>query len=309
MNGIINIYKPKGPTSYKTVSTVRSLLGVKKAGHIGTLDPDASGILPVCFGKATKIVELISNFEKEYVGIMRLGIKTDTQDASGKVLSKNSDTNVSQERLKSILQQFTGEIYQSPPMYSAAKYKGERLYTLARRGLNVKVAPKKICVYSLDLIDKKDDLVTLRIRCSKGTYIRTLFNDIGERMGCGAHMKELERTRVGIFEISNSITISRLQELQKCNKLNDTIIPMDDVLGFMPAVFIKRGEERIVLNGMPLWKKGIHHISKDFLPEDRILIKNCEGRLLALGKSLISKQEMSRLNDEDHVFRPKKILI
>jgi len=309
MNGIINFNKPKGPTSYSIVSHIGRILNVKKIGHIGTLDPEASGLLPICIGKATKIVELISDFEKIYIGVMKLGTKTDTQDASGKILSESPDTKVSKEKLMSVLKKFKGEIYQTPPMYSAARYKGKRLYQLARKGLNVQVNPKKVKIYALNLIDEKDELVTLKIRCSKGTYIRTLFNDIGESLGCGAHMVELQRTSVGIFDISNAITISRLHELKECNKLKDVVIPIDDVLNFMPIIFIKEGEEKTLLNGMPLWKKSINDISKDFLSDDNVLIKNFKGKLLALGKTLIARKDLLGLDDKDVVLRPKKILI
>ena len=309
MNGIINLNKPKGPTSCRVVNDLKHILNVKKIGHIGTLDPEVTGLLPLCVGKATKIVELISNFEKIYVGVMKLGIKTDTQDASGKVLSVCSDTNVSDEELRNVLDDFKGEIDQTPPMFSAAKYKGQRLYKLARMGLHVDVAPKKVHIYSLEMLDRKDELIRLKIKCSKGTYIRTLFNDIGDKLGCGAHMVELERTKIGGFDISDSITLSKIKELKESNRLGDAVIPIDDVLNFMPVIYMEEGEEKAVLNGNTIWKDSIKDISKDFMPEDIVLIKNYKGELLALGKAVVSKKEISSLNDGDPVFRPKKILV
>lgn len=309
MNGIINLNKPKGPTSCRVVNDLKHMLNVKKIGHIGTLDPEVTGLLPLCVGKATKIVELLSNFEKIYVGVMKLGIKTDTQDASGKVLSKCFNTNVSDEELKNVLDDFEGEIDQKPPMFSAAKYKGQRLYQLARRGLRIDVAPKKVHIYSLELLERKDELIRLKIKCSKGTYIRTLFNDIGDRLGCGAHMVELERTGAGGFDIADSVTLSRIKELKEANRLGDAIIPIDNVLEFMPVIYVEEGEEKAVLNGKTIWKDSIKNISKDFMPEDTVLIKNHNGELLALGKAVVSKKEISGLDGGDSILKPKKILV
>jgi len=308
MNGIINLNKPKGPTSCQIVNDIKHLLKIKKIGHIGTLDPEVTGLLPLCIGKATKIVEFISNFEKIYTGMMRLGITTDTQDATGRVLSVKT-AGVSDEELRDVLKEFTGEIAQVPPMYSAAKYKGKRLYELARKGITVDVSPKRVMIHSLDLVGRNSDLVQLKVRCSRGTYIRTLFHDIGERLGCGAHMVELKRIKIGSFDISDSLTVSEIEELKRADKLEEAFISIDQVLEFLSCVHVALEHEKKVLNGMPVQKQDIKHISKDFLSGNKILIKNQRGDLLAIGEALVSSVDLPEIGDNDPVFRPKKILV
>ncbi|GAG70907.1 unnamed protein product [marine sediment metagenome] len=205
MNGILNVFKPKGISSYQTVKEVRNILNISKAGHTGTLDPSASGVLLVCIGQATKIAEFLVGMKKHYQGEMILGISTDSQDSEGKIIQKREvGTDIDEKRIKDIFQKYEGTISQMPPMFSAAHYKGERLYRLARKGVEVKRNPKKVRIYQLNLINfnqKVNPIVKFEVICSKGTYIRTLCNDIGDELGCGAYLSNLVRKRVGNFTL------------------------------------------------------------------------------------------------------------
>lgn len=208
MNGILNILKPKGISSHKAVSEVRNILNIPKAGHAGTLDPSASGVLLVCIGQATKIVEFLVGMKKHYLGEMILGISTDTQDSEGKIVQKREvKTDIDEKRIKDIFQKYEGTINQIPPMFSAAHYQGKRLYHLARKGIEVKRNPKKVKIYQFNLINfnqKLNPIVKFEVICSKGTYIRTLCDDIGNELGCGAHLSNLVRKKVGKFCIEEA---------------------------------------------------------------------------------------------------------
>ena len=192
MNGILNIFKPKGISSYQTVKEARNILGISKAGHAGTLDPSASGVLLVCVGQATKIAEFLVGMKKHYQGEMTLGISTDSQDSEGKIVQRREvKADIDEKRIKDIFHKYEGTISQIPPMFSANHYKGERLYRLARKGIEVKRNPKKIKIYQLNLINYNQNInpiIKFEVICSKGTYVRTLCNDIGDELGCGAHL-------------------------------------------------------------------------------------------------------------------------
>lgn len=207
---ILNVNKPEEWTSFDVVKKIRTAIGVKKVGHAGTLDPFASGVLLVCTGGATKRVEELMNFEKEYVSEIVLGKTTDTYDRTGVVLSETDSTAVEFAQIHEATKNFEGEIYQTPPMYSAIKVNGQRLYELARRGKVVERAPRKINISQLEVLQFENPRVRLRIVCSKGTYIRSLAQDMGERLGCGAYLHSLVRTRIGPHRIEDAWTIDGL---------------------------------------------------------------------------------------------------
>ncbi|MBR4723262.1 MAG: tRNA pseudouridine(55) synthase TruB, partial [Clostridia bacterium] len=216
MNGIIVIDKPIGKTSHDMVSFVRRLTGIKKVGHTGTLDPDATGVLPICIGRATKAADMLTVSDKAYRTQLVLGKTTDTQDASGKVL-KERQVMVTQADIEETVSQFIGEISQIPPMFSAIKKGGKKLYELARQGISVEREPRKVTIYDIVIeeINLDNKTVTLDISCSKGTYIRTLCEDIGEKLGCGAYMNSLVRTKSAGFTLSDSYTQEELAEMKE----------------------------------------------------------------------------------------------
>lgn len=222
MDGILNINKPKGITSHDVVEQVRKIFRFKKIGHAGTLDPDATGVLVLCLGKATKSVRFLINDDKEYEAIMVLGISTDSQDASGRVLKRADNLKVSETDIYEVMEKFRGEIEQIPPMFSAVHYRGKRLYQLARQGKVVKRIPRPVKIFSLKVIKIELPRIKFNVVCSKGTYIRTLCADIGEALGCGAHQEELIRIRSGTFHIRDSLT---LEELRKSAHPESFLLP------------------------------------------------------------------------------------
>lgn len=212
MDGVLNIDKPRGITSHDVVQRVRRILRIKKVGHTGTLDPEATGVLPVLVGKATKISRFLINSDKEYIATMMLGIKTDTGDSKGRVISEASGPFPSEKEIRSVFEGFTGRIPQVPPMYSAIKVNGMPLYSLARKGIEVERKAREITVYSLDVRNIESTLITFRVHCSKGTYIRTLVSDIGDALGVGGHLVSLRRIVAGKFRIEDSVSLKELEE-------------------------------------------------------------------------------------------------
>lgn len=207
---ILNINKPVGWTSFDVVKKIRGQLNIKKVGHAGTLDPFATGVLLICTGRATKKVEDLMNLKKEYIARIEFGKTTDSYDLTGTIVSERSADNLELENINQVIKQFHGEIYQTPPMYSAVKVNGERLYKLARRGEVVERKPRKIRIYQTDVIDFRNPFLKLRIVCSRGTYIRALANDMGEILGCGGYLTSLTRTRVGDYKLEDSFEIKDL---------------------------------------------------------------------------------------------------
>lgn len=251
MDGIINVYKEKGFTSHDVVAKLRGILHIKKIGHTGTLDPDAVGVLPVCIGKGTKLCDMITDTDKTYEAVMLLGISTDTQDISGNVLSKK-EVDVDEKTLIETVDSFVGEYKQIPPMYSAIKVNGRKLYQLAREGIEIERSPRDVYIRSIHINDMNlqdgEPSVTMTVSCSKGTYIRTLCHDIGEKLGCGACMKSLSRTRVGRFYIDDSFTINQIAALNLKGELSSIVAPVDSMFDY-PRVQINKEYDKLLYNG------------------------------------------------------------
>lgn len=250
MDGIINVYKEKGFTSHDVVAKLRGILHQRKIGHTGTLDPDATGVLPVCLGKATKVCELLTNKNKQYRATVKLGIITDTQDITGTILEEKT-ANISKEELIQTASSFMGEISQLPPMYSAIKVNGKRLYELARQGIEVERKPRNITVYAIDILDfeEKEQTFTMEVTCSKGTYIRTLCHDIGLQLGCGATMTSLVRTKVEPFEIQNALTLSQIEEIYKADQIDSILEPVDKIFKDYMKIVVKENGLKRLING------------------------------------------------------------
>ena len=251
MDGILNIYKEKGYTSHDVVAKLRGILRQKKIGHTGTLDPQAEGVLPVCVGKATKLCDLLTEKEKGYIAVLRLGVETDTQDMTGTIL-KEHPVHVTQEQVKEVIQSFLGNQMQIPPMYSALKIQGKKLYELAREGKVVERPPRPVVFYNIEILEMKLPCVKIKVLCSKGTYIRTLCHDIGERLGCKGCMESLLRIQSGDFLLEDSLRLSRIEEQMQEGTLEDSLISIEEVFKNLP--FLKtRGEgDRLLHNGNPL---------------------------------------------------------
>lgn len=248
INGIINVYKDRGYTSHDVVARLRGILKQKKIGHTGTLDPDATGVLPVCLGSGTKLCDMITDKTKEYEAVMLLGTTTDTEDASGKILSE-SEYPSDEELVIKITNSFIGEYEQVPPMYSAIKINGKKLYELAREGKSVERKARPVEIYNINILEINLPRVRFTVSCSKGTYIRSLCRDIGEKIGCGACMESLIRTKVGGFRIEEAMTLSEIEALVSQNEISNVITPVDKVFSDYAAIMVSDRNKRLVENG------------------------------------------------------------
>lgn len=247
-NGIINVYKEKGFTSHDVVAKLRGILRQKKIGHTGTLDPDAVGVLPVCLGSGTKLCDLLTDRSKEYEAVMLLGVSTDTEDSSGTVI-KEEKVAVTENKIVEVIKSFVGEYDQIPPMYSAIKVNGKKLYELAREGQVIERKPRRVIISDIQIISIDLPRVTMKISCGKGTYIRSLCRDIGDKLLCGACMDKLTRTRVGGFKLNEAKTLAELEKLEKAGELDSVIYPVDEAFKEYPAVFVKGKKAQLVSNG------------------------------------------------------------
>lgn len=256
-HGILIIKKEKGFTSHDVVAKLRGILKQKKIGHTGTLDPDATGVLPVCLGSATKVCDLLTDKDKTYEAVLRLGITTDTQDISGEIIEERAVC-VSKDTVWSAISSFIGEYDQVPPMYSALKVNGKKLYELAREGKTVERKARRVTISGIRLLhaDEEKGEYHIEVSCSKGTYIRTLCHDIGEKLGCGGVMAELCRTRVGSFGIEEAVTLSQVEEAVKMEDFS-MIYPVDSVFLSYPAGRVKKEAEKWLRNGNPLKKEQV----------------------------------------------------
>lgn len=249
INGIVNVYKEKGFTSFDVVAKMRGIFHQKKIGHTGTLDPDAEGVLPVCLGKATKVCELLTDKEKEYRAVLLLGQETDTQDISGTVLNR-AEVMSNEEEIRKTILSFVGSYEQVPPMYSALKVNGQKLCDLARKGITVERKARTVTIHSIEIVRMDLPEIEMVVSCSKGTYIRTLCDDIGKQLGCYGCMKSLIRTRVDRFLLQNAYTLKQLQELAELpQEAWEFLEPVDTVFEGYPAVEAIETAQKQVRNG------------------------------------------------------------
>jgi len=252
MNGILNVFKPTGITSFDVVRKIRKISNVKKVGHAGTLDPEASGVLPVCIGKATKAIDYIMGDFKIYETELKLGVITDTYDREGKIL-KECEVNSSLDEITLAINSFIGKIKQVPPMYSALKVNGKKLYELARAGIEIERQPRPIVIYDIDITDITIPYIKFRVKCSKGTYIRSLCYDIGEKLKCGGMMWNLQRTATGQFHIDNAINVNELNE----ENINKYIMPIETIFSANTRITIEDKFVKFLLNGVVVKDKAL----------------------------------------------------
>lgn len=258
MNGIIVINKPLGKTSHDMVYFVRRLTGIKKVGHTGTLDPSATGVLPVCIGNATKVCDLLTNADKTYRVSFVLGMTTDTLDADGEILTEQPVFSDEKE-IRDAVNSFIGDIVQIPPMYSAIKVNGKKLYELARQGVEVERKERHVTIKSIDIlnIDMENFIVTMDVDCTKGTYIRTLCEDIGMKLGCGAYVNTLERRKSGIFEIEDSYTLDELLKIKEEGQLEKHLKAPDSLFCEYPEIRVNEKKASLVKNGVRIRYNGL----------------------------------------------------
>jgi tRNA pseudouridine55 synthase len=302
LDGILNIYKEKGYTSHDVVAVVRRTLQQKKVGHTGTLDPDAQGVLPICVGKATRLADDIMAAHKVYRAVLTLGVTTDTEDASGEILEEKP-VDFDEKAIQEVVHSFIGEIQQIPPMYSAIKIQGKKLYQLAREGKEIERAPRSVTIH--DIIIQKflpPDQLEMDIYCSKGTYIRTLCADIGKKLGCGGHMASLIRLASGNFKLENAITLDDLKLLKEEDRLSEALIPMDEVLKEYNKVIVKEEGTKLLYNGGKIYTYFFEKTDRPVTLGEKVL--GYDSKLQFMGIYQISKDK-----EQDRLYmKPLKIL-
>ena len=280
MNGMLIINKERGMTSHDVVAEARKILHTKKVGHTGTLDPDATGVLPLCVGRATKLSQFFLSSDKEYEATLVLGVRTDTQDSTGKIVSEVGELDFGEKEVLEVLSKFTGEMEQIPPMVSAVRHRGKRLYELARKGKEVERTPRKVRIFKLEIMSCRFPRIRFRVVCSKGTYIRTLCADMGDMLGCGAHQAELTRIRSCPFKLSDSVTLKELREL---GNPEERIIPPDAALSHLPCVKVKDWFGQVMKKNALISDVDVAGSPEGLETEKFVRIDNSRGELLGIG--------------------------
>jgi tRNA pseudouridine55 synthase len=301
MDGILAVWKPEGWTSHDVVAKVRRILKMKRIGHAGTLDPMVTGVLPLCLGRATRVVEYVQERPKSYEAVLQLGIATDTEDLTGTVIERQSSVAVTEEAVRQALSRFTGEIEQVPPMYSAVKVDGKRLYELAREGKTVERKSRKVTIHQIDLIDAQLKLeqpkITFSVVCSKGTYIRTLCVDIGKSLGVPASMAHLTRTMSGGITKESCLTLEQIEELQQAGKLSEHLIAADEAIAHLERATVPESIGKLALQGQ---KVNLNHAG--------ISVSTAEdGQLIRLYNDHSSFLGIFQIDLGASAFRPVKV--
>lgn len=284
IHGVLNIYKEKGYTSHDVVARLRRIVGQKKIGHTGTLDPEAEGVLPVCLGKATKLCDLLTDKDKTYEAVLLLGISTDTQDTTGKILEEKNTADLRDEAVREVVLSFEGEYDQIPPMFSALKVGGKKLYELARDGKEVERKPRHVQIYRIRILQIDLPRVRMEVTCSKGTYIRTLCHDIGEKLGCGGCMESLLRTRVERFGVAESLRISEVEQLMDEGTLQEHMIKVDEMFPDYQKVYLTPEASAAVRNGNSFRLGDVIWISElsGFQNAERVRVYDEERNFIAV---------------------------
>ncbi len=303
-NGVLNVDKPAAMTSHDVVDRVREITHMRKIGHTGTLDPMATGVLPLCLGNATKVAQFLLAADKEYVVEMVLGKTTTTQDTTGEVIEEHPVPEISFEELDAILDRFRGETAQIPPMVSAKKHKGERLYKMAREGREIEREPCSITIHELELQKVESPIVRFRMVCSKGTYVRTVCHDVGAAIGCGAAMCGLIRTRCGSFRIEDSISLAGLE---KKDSLEQHLASLDEALSIYPALRVAEREAAEVGHGMPVTGSAILNRTAPFEAGSLVRIQNRDGNLIAIAKALLCSEKIETIGSNLKTIQPVKV--
>jgi tRNA pseudouridine55 synthase len=299
MDGILNINKPEGQTSFSVVARIRRLSGERRAGHAGTLDPEATGVLLVCLGKGTRIIEFLVDNAKRYLAKIELGTTTDTYDGSGQITRRSDASGITLEQIETSAVSFRGTIHQTPPMFSAVKHQGQPLYKLARKGINIERQSRPVTIHRLEIIDWQKPVITMEIECSKGTYIRALAHDLGKTLGCGAHLKSLVRTGCGDFSIDDSISMPELEEAFCRGYWQEFVYPIDKALRHQRALVVNEATEEMIRRGQPVLLETDSDNRNGNTSQKYCRVYSLDGRFLAVLESTTS----------ENTWQPKKVLI
>jgi len=289
------------------VNQIKKILRVKKAGHIGTLDPMAEGILPICLGQSTRIIQFLSPLSKYYQCTMDLGSATDTQDATGEVVFTGNASGVTNDQIKEAFQRFTGKQKQVPPMYSAKKNNGIPLYKLARNGITIERKPVSVHFFSIEFVSRSKNRVNFEVHCSSGTYIRTLCHDIGKGFGCGAHMSGLVRSKVGIFDLESSVTLDALKEATFSKP--GLFFSVEKVLAFLPEIRINDESAKHLINGRPLPKASFKALPIKFEPGMSLRVVNGSERIIAIVEPLVNEDQFDQMESCEIAFKLQRVLV
>lgn len=290
MDGVLIVDKPEGLTSFDVVRKLRSLGSGRKAGHTGTLDPTATGVLPICLGQATKLSSFLLEGDKEYQGVVQLGVETETYDAVGEVVARKASDHLGEEEVRAAVEGMAGTYWQTPPMYSAVKVGGKRLYELARKGLEVERKPRKVTIHSIELLDyeRETGRVSIRLACTKGTYVRSVAHELGQALGVGAHLASLKRLRNGPFDLARAIPLDTLEVWMKAGKREEIearLISLRDALGELKEVRVDELRARKVSRGMVLgYRDLLQSAAPRIFEGDLLRITGPGGRLLAVAE-------------------------
>lgn len=300
IHGMLNVYKEEDFTSHDVVAKLRGICKQKKIGHTGTLDPKAVGVLPVCLGKATKLCDMLTDKNKTYKAVLQLGVTTDTEDLTGKILTKQ-EVNVSEEQVRLAILSFLGEQMQIPPMYSALKVNGKKLYELARQGKVIERKPRPITIHNIEILEINLPYATFNVSCSKGTYIRSLCRDIGEQLGCGGAMKSLTRIQVGDFLIQDSLTLDQIEKLVKDGTLEQYLRPIDFAFMNYAKVEVKVEADKRIWNGNTLYRTDLETLKEQFELDEIVRVYNKQQEFMALYQYTTE--------EEESFFKPYKMFL
>ncbi len=293
-DGILVLDKPSGISSMEAVRRIKRASGVRRVGHGGTLDPMATGVIPICLGRATRLMEYMLDSSKEYIGEVRLGISTDSYDAEGEITGRSDPSGVEREDIEDVLNRFLGQIEQVPPMFSALKRRGKRLYELARQGIEVEREPRSMTVHSIRLAGWNPPVATVHIECSRGFYMRSLAHDIGVQLGCGAHLKSLTRLRTGRFRIADAVSIETAQRSFEEGSWPALLASLDSVLGDLRAIIVGEREQASIQNGRPV---PLSEDDSATQSDEQFRAYGLDGEFLAI----------MRFDASDRCWRPDKV--
>lgn len=294
IHGIINVYKEKGFTSHDVVAKLRGIVGQKKIGHTGTLDPDAVGVLPVCLGRATKVCDLLTDKDKVYEAVLLLGKETDTQDTSGEVLVSKETEHLTEDEVREAILSFVGDYEQIPPMYSALKVNGKKLYELAREGKIIERKARPVKILDIQILEMNLPRVRMTVACSKGTYIRTLCHDIGQKLLCGGCMEELKRTKVSCFEIQDSLTLDEIRSKKDEGSLDEILTPIDAMFSEYQRLVVSEKWEAYAYNGNPLNIKAVRLLDGEkVLDKSKVRVYDEKGSFIGVYRYSADRGEYS----------------
>ena len=308
LSGVLVVDKPTGVTSHDVVQELRRILGTKRVGHTGTLDPAAGGVLLACVGKGTKVAQFLTGYDKEYRAVIKLGATTDTYDGEGEIKETKEECQVSPERIIDTIDSFRGEIWQLPPLHSAIKYKGKRLYQYAREKEEVTRTKRKVEIKEISIKGVNMPYVELKVSCSKGTYVRSVAHDLGQKLGCGAYLFSLRRTRVGPFTLEDALSPGSISEVKKEGKISEALISIEQALAHLPSVAVREDSVARVQNGARLVSSFVSSVDGSFQVGQTISMTDEQGRIIAMGKALSQSEKFQDSSSTDKLVEYLRVL-